>query len=314
MSESLAPPSPPSLESPARGSAMSPPTLENHMHVVASPGRTSEKEGGRHSLFDRIVVPVNGYPPNERAIPIATVLARQLGGEMEFASMLYSDAHREERTQLLHRLASRIHLPAFTTIEEGSDPAAFILDLINRERHLVVLAGGTTILGIPGSITVEAMRFAAHPFVAVGPKIGSFWHGPIERIVVLLDGSPTAESSLVTAVRWAKATGALIELVQVLDPDDVRRASIIAPDVCEGGYLETMAENLEADCSRPVSFEVLHANAHWKVRVINEYVNAHQGSIVCMASNGAHHSRSMVASTTVRMVHDATVPVLIVRS
>jgi nucleotide-binding universal stress UspA family protein len=265
-------------------------------------------------MFARIIVPVNGYPPNERAIPIATTVAGQVGGEIEFASMLYSDAHRVERTHLLHRLASRIHVPAFTTIEQGSDPAAFILDLINRARCLVVLAGGTTILGLPGSVTVEAMRFAAHPFLAVGPNVGAFWHGPIQRILVLLDGSPSAESSLPTAMAWSAATGATIELLQAIDPDDVQVANTLAPDVIEGGYLQTVAERLQSESPLPIDFEVLHAKGHGKVRVISEYVSSYQGSMVCMASNGAHHSRSMVASTTVRMIHEATVPILIVRS
>jgi nucleotide-binding universal stress UspA family protein len=284
---------------------------------AATKGISKEKGNStevKNGLFEHVVVPISGYPPNERAIPVASSIAKQFRATLEFVSMLYDEVNHVDRIHLLHLLATRVDQGAFTTIEEGTDPAAFILDLIHRTSTLVVLAGGTSILGLPGSITVDTLRFAANPFVTVGPKISPLWTGPIDRIVVLLDGSHAAEDSLPTAVSWARVTGANIELIQVIDIEDVHRARVFAPDALEVGYLESVAESLETDVLSPVSFDVLHGTSHKKLEVISNFVGHTNGTIICMASNGSHHSHSMVASTTLRVISHAAVPVLVVRS
>ncbi len=292
------------------------------MQVTTNRKTTEHQSGTEHQtgteqktgLFEHVVVPISGYPPNERAIPVAAAIAKQFHATLEFVSMLYSEVNHVDRTHLLHLLATRVDQAAFTTIEEGTDPAAFILDLMNRLSSLVVLAGGTSVLGLPGSITVDTLRFAARPFVTVGPRISPLWTGPIDRIVVLLDGSHAAEDSLPAAMRWATASGARIELLQVIDIDDVRQASVFAPDALEVGYLESVADSLESEGAARVSFDVLHGSSHRKQSVITQYVGHKNGTIVCMASNGSHHSHSMVASTTLRVISHAEVPVLVVRS
>jgi nucleotide-binding universal stress UspA family protein len=265
-------------------------------------------------MYKRIVVPINGYPPNERAIPVADALATQFGSDVELSSMVFHENYHTERSHLLHRLAIRVHSGAFTTVEAGSDPAAYVLDLINRSDALVVLSGGTTVLGIPGSMTVDVLRFASKPFVIVGPKTDSFWAGPIEHILVLLDGSPVAEASLPVAARWASQLNARIELLQVLDPKDVLEASILAPDSSEVGYLESVCDSLQTDVRLPIEYEIVHAPAHDRARAITRYLDRAPRSIICMASNGSHHSSLMVGSTTLQVIHDASVPVLLVRS
>jgi nucleotide-binding universal stress UspA family protein len=266
------------------------------------------------SLYKRIIVPINGYPPNERAIPVADALASQLGSDVELSSMVFHENYHTERSHLLHRLAVRVHSGAFTTVEAGSDPAAYVLDLINRSDALVVLSGGTTVLGIPGSMTVDVLRFASQPFVIVGPKTDSFWAGPIDHILVLLDGSAVAEASLPVAVRWATQLNARIELLLAIDPKDALEASIVAPDSRETGYLESVCDSLQADTRLRVDYEVLHASPHDRARAITGYLDRAPRSIICMASNGSHHSSSMIGGTTLHVIHNASVPVLLVRS
>jgi nucleotide-binding universal stress UspA family protein len=268
----------------------------------------------RTSLYKRIVVPINGYPPNERAIPVADALAAQFGSDVELSSMVFHENYHTERSHLLHRLAVRVHTGAITTVDAGSDPAAYVLDLINRPDALVVLSGGTTVLGIPGSMTVDVLRFASRPFVIVGPKTDSFWAGPIEHILVLLDGSAVAEASLAVAIRWASQLNARIELLQVIDPKDVLEASILAPDASEIGYLESVRDSLQTDARLPIEYEIVHAPAHDRARAITRYLDRAPRSIICMASNGSHHSSSMVGRTTLQVIHDASVPVLLTRS
>ena len=147
------------------------------------------------ALFDRIIVPVSFYPPNNRSIRVAEYLAAQFGCGIELTSMLYDRANEADRRRLLGELAAGIqHRTVRVTLDHGTDPSPFILDLINTQDSLVVLAGGTTVLGIPGSITSDVLRFASRPAVIVGPKVSTDWHGPVKNLVVPLDASHAAET------------------------------------------------------------------------------------------------------------------------
>jgi nucleotide-binding universal stress UspA family protein len=265
--------------------------------------------------YDRVIVPVNGFPPNDRAIRVAEALAEQFDCDIEFSSMVYSSEHRIERSHLLHLLTLRTkRKSAFTNIEEGGDASPYILDLIARPQSLVVLAGATSVLGMPGSITADVVRFAGQPVVIVGPQIIGSWQSAITRIVVPLDGSSAAEHALACAQRWSRLLGAKIELIQVLDPDDVTLMHRLDPEAFEGSYLETVFECFQADGVGAVSFDVLHGSRSHRVEMICDYVKREPGSLLCMATNGAHQSRSMLASTTLKVLHHSPVPVLIVRS
>ncbi len=265
--------------------------------------------------YDRVIVPVNGFPPNDRAIRVAEVLAQQFNCDIEFSSMVYNAEHRTERSHLLHLLTLRTKgKSAFTNIEDGGDASPYILDLISRPQSLVVLAGATSVLGMPGSITADVVRFAGQPVVIVGPQTSNTWQGPITRIVVPLDGSSAAEHALASAQRWSHLLGARIEVIQVLDPNDVTLMRRLDPEAFESSYLETVFKSIQANGVAEVSFDTLHGSRSHRVEVICDYVREQPGSMLCMATNGAHQSRSMLANTTLKILHHSPAPVLIVRS
>lgn len=263
---------------------------------------------------DRIIVPVNGYPPNNRAVRVAEQLAAQFGCEIELASMLYDDSHHEDRQRLLNRMARAIKdRVVHVNLHGGTDPSPYILDLIHRPGALVVLAGGTTVLGIPGSITSDVLRFAPQPTVIVGPDVDPGWRIPIRRLVVPLDGSKAAEKALEPAAAWARACHASLDLVQVIDPADLVSAAQLGADLTEGAYLEQVAEALEPSAQVRVTWDVLHAPTSQRVATICDRARD-AGTIICMATHGSRHTQSMMAATTLRVVHHASVPVLVIRS
>lgn len=265
--------------------------------------------------FDRIIVPVSFYPPNNRSIRVAEYLAAQFGCSIELTSMLYDRANEADRRRLLDELASGIqHRTVRVTLDHGTDPSPFILDLINTPDSLVVLAGGTTVLGIPGSITSDVLRFASRPAVIVGPKVSTDWHGPVRNLVVPLDASHAAETVLETASLWAAATGATLDLVQVLTPKEAAAVSELGEDVEEAAYLEQMSDSLEHTSSARITWDVLHGTALHKATVICDRAKEHPASMICMATHGSRHTHSMIASTTMRVIHHSTVPVMVVRS
>ncbi len=219
--------------------------------------------------------------------------------------MLFDPAHEAERSRVLHRMAGRLRARSrrvTTALGQGTDPSAFILDLIRGEDQIVVLAGGTTILGIPGSTTSDVLRFASAPTVLVGPQVQG-WSGPITRLLIPIDGSAPSLRALPTAVAWAAATGAVCELVQVLDPDTPRRIGALDAveglegrgDHVESAELERIAAVMEEQLGRPVMFDVLHAPASDRARAICERASEQPGTLICMATKGSRHSHSMIA-------------------
>lgn len=265
--------------------------------------------------FDRIIVPVSFYPPNNRAIRVAEYLAAQFGCAIELTSMLYDRGNEPERRRLLDELATAIeHRTVQVTLDHGTDPSPFILDLINTPDSLVVLAGGTTVLGIPGSITSDVLRFASRPAVIVGPKVTTDWHGPVKNLVIPLDASQAAETVLETASGWAGATGATLDLVQVISPKEAAAVRSLGNDVEEAAYLEQVSNSLEHTSPARITWDVLHGTALHKATVICDRAREHPASMICMATHGSRHTHSMIASTTMRVIHHSTVPVMVVRS
>ncbi len=265
--------------------------------------------------FDRIIVPISFYPPNNRAISVAEYLAAQFGCAIELTSMIYDRGNEADRRRLLDELAAGIqHRTVRVTLDHGTDPSPFILDLINTTDSLVVLAGGTTVLGIPGSITSDVLRFASRPTVIVGPKVATDWHGPVKNIVVPLDASHAAETVLETVTGWAVTTGATLDLVQVISPKEAAVVSTLDDDVEEAAYLEQMSSSLEHTSAARITWDVLHGTALHKATVICERAREHPATMICMATHGSRHTHSMIASTTMRVIHHSTVPVMVVRS
>jgi nucleotide-binding universal stress UspA family protein len=272
-----------------------------------------------------VVVPVNGYPPNDRALPVAASLADQFGASLTLASMLFDAAHRDGRARMLHRLARSLspRMAVSTALGQGTDPSAFILDLMHGQGSLVVLAGGTTILGIPGSTTSDVLRFASAPTVLVGPRVQG-WHGPVGRVVVPLDGSAPSRQALETAVRWCISTGASCELVSVADPD----VAVARPGQADGSRPHAIADaRAELEAATTIVRGELRRGGHERevhsARLLApaprraEAVCAHADdptTVICMATKGSRHSHAMIAGTTLRVVHLAPVPVLVTRS
>jgi nucleotide-binding universal stress UspA family protein len=268
-------------------------------------------------FIQHVVVPTNGFPPNERALPVADALAAQLRADVEVVSMLFDASHQPERLRLLSRLGARLkgaNRQVRTSTSTGTDPSAFVLDLIRRDNTVVVIAGGTTVLGLPGSTTSDVVRFASAPTMFVGPKV-VHWSGPVQRIVVPLDGSAAAAAAAVPiALAWARELDARIELIQVVTPQAAERLEALEEHLVDSGYLESVAHEIGNRLSTPIEFEVLHASTHDRAARIAERAAEQDGSIICMASNGSRHSHSLVASTTLRVIHLAEVPVLVCRS
>lgn len=192
-------------------------------------------------MFKRIMVPLDGSPLAEYALVPAMGLARALEAELlllrsvpivqpvfalsaalsgEFDSdlqQLSSDSRRHEAQDYLAATRRRYECPGCVVhyVTPEGDAAGAIVD-VARERgvDLVVMGmhgqGGVR-RAMFGSVTERVLHGIHCPTLVVRAP------DPIRRVVVTLDGSPLGERVLPPALTIARALGAQVTLLRVIE-------------------------------------------------------------------------------------------------
>ena len=187
-----------------------------------------------------IVVPLDGSPLAEGALPCAEAFARATGASLlliaiwegidtslvrkrDVIERIFSKEERDHH-DYLSGIAQRLEQSGIHVETEFiiGKPADEILRVVSeREPRLLVLAThGRSGLSRwrYGSVASRLVREAPVPTVAVGPHVLEEAHPrAIRRILVPLDGSPLAESALPVAEELAASFDAELVLVRVLD-------------------------------------------------------------------------------------------------
>jgi nucleotide-binding universal stress UspA family protein len=272
-----------------------------------------------------ILVPLDGSPFAERALPYATVLCRATGAQLAlvraaFASVPTTNAAAarmaaarlkvvtQEAEEYLSLLAQRIEAegraplaqvrvgaPATVVLEEA---ARLGVDLITMTTH--GRAGPGRVLF--GSVANELVHRATVPILLIPPQAKSPWmvdHSP--RVLVPLDGSGHAEIALRPAADLANAFHAEILLVRTADHGAESEAQ---------GYLDQIANSLRSE-ARMVRYLVLQGQP---APAILRAANEEHAAVIAMATHGRTGIAQLVmGSVAEAIVHSATTPILIVR-
>ena len=197
-------------------------------------------------MYTHILVPIDGSPFSERALPLAAALARVSDARVELVHVHEPRTYASGVPQPDRRLDSEIEAQVCRTMDALNQRFAAHSDLETRltclegpvaptlERHasrsgadLVVMAthgeGGLSRAWL-GSVADHMVRHSAVPILLVRPgAIGRAGLGEplFRRIVVPLDGSSLAETALDHAVMFATPGATEFVLVQVIVPERV---------------------------------------------------------------------------------------------
>jgi nucleotide-binding universal stress UspA family protein len=192
-----------------------------------------------------ILVPLDGSPSAEAALPYAVALASAMGEELclfavaerpDFGRLtgqndLADDVLRVRHEGLrlyLDEVAARPALAALTSrrqIATGNPVDEILSAAADPSISLTAMAthgrGGVTRL-LLGSVADKVMRLNTGPTLVVrsSDPPAPAHDIRIERIMVPLDGSPLAEAALAPAARYARALDAKILLVRSVQPLD----------------------------------------------------------------------------------------------
>lgn len=289
-------------------------------------------------MLRRLLVPLDGSPFAEAALPVAVTLVEKTDGELRLMSVLEpvimerpelraGDVAWSERylDGAAERIRARWSGPLSSAVFSGkaaetitSEAAAWGAELIVMSTHG---RGGLSRLWM-GSVADRVLRAAVSPVLLVRPReedVGLSEQLAVRRVVVPLDGSELAERALPYGSVLADAFGATVllirstaypshigtpylpevmEVTQELAEQDLREAR---------GYLDAWVERLRArglECSSLVVDEPGPARA---------ILAREAGDVIVMSTHGrGGFDRAVFGSVADKVVRNAEMPVLVV--
>ncbi len=236
-------------------------------------------------MFRHIVVPLDGSPRAEEALPVAARLARASGGQLTLlrvvppaieldmhtmplakSAKLALEKEIARANNYLAEIASSEKLAGINIRTEAlSGSAAKIILLFASLQHVdLIVMCSRGITGLKrwalGSVAEKVARHSSTPVLVlheVGPKLTTAHETPTHpmRLLVPLDGSALAEAALAPAVQLCAALavparGAL-HLCQVLRPlpgqeEDEQIARMTEQAIADAkAYLQTITQRLQ---------------------------------------------------------------------
>jgi nucleotide-binding universal stress UspA family protein len=219
-----------------------------------------------------ILVPLDGTPFAEQALPLARLIASLAGGslvlahvverpmptaEVELAipdDLVVAAELRRSAGAYLDDVAARLErdagdgagrVPVRVVVLDG-EPARAVHDAaVAHGAALVVMAshdrsalgrlfGGSTAEHVAREPGTPVLLLRRHEGDA-DPDAGAAWRepAPFRRLLVPLDGSPEAEAVLPPALTLARLMGAAVTLVTVHDPREARVATLLPTAVLD---------------------------------------------------------------------------------
>jgi nucleotide-binding universal stress UspA family protein len=186
-------------------------------------------------LFKRLLVPLDGSPLAEQALPFARAMARIVDGDLilvratnvKGAYLDLAEAQVRAATEAEHYLkevADRYGTchPVEYSVPYG-DPAAAVAGVAQtRAADLIVMTThgrGELARMVLGSVADAVVRETRVPLLLIraGLEIDA-WEQGLHRILVPLDGSALAEAALPRVAELARLTNARLTLLQVIGP------------------------------------------------------------------------------------------------
>jgi len=226
-------------------------------------------------MYRTLLVPLDGSPFAEHALPAALAIARRARSRLHLVSVItplaeayveglsFSTAELEaqlearQRTYLegvARRLRDRADVPVTFAAPQGEVAGVLCQLLAQGEGDLVVMAThGRSPLGRfwLGSVADEMIRHTTAPLLLVRPgeDLPNLDHEPdLGKVVLPLDGSPLAEQILEPAVTLAcLMPGASLTLVRAIHPVLPVVYTADAPDAArEAHHLTEQVEAMQA--------------------------------------------------------------------
>lgn len=166
-----------------------------------------------------VLVPLDGSSFSERALPVATRLARRLGAEIHLLSAVEDEADAAERKEQLAAFGMPC-LGVHRSVVVSLDPAGAIHEELRRlgPRAVACMAshGRGRSAGLVGSVATEVVARGGDPLVLVGPLPPQYPKG--HGVIVAVDETPASAALLPVGAAWARLLGEALTVATVAEP------------------------------------------------------------------------------------------------
>ncbi len=276
-------------------------------------------------MLKNLLVPLDGSPLAESALPFARALASRTGAALtllraaQYNSLLSdmaTDQYRaiESAEDYLTTVSDDLRASGFTVgggVSFGGSAAEWIAEeAAARSADMVVMATHARIgtgRWLHGSVAEEVVHKSSVPTMLVGAadaaSIAPRFAATEPVLVVPLDGSALAETALPLALGLAKAISARLVLVGVLPAHSTDGQPV-------SGCLEGTAERIQG---QGFTIEVVERAGDPATEIAAAAVD-HGAAAVIMATHGRSGlARTILGSVAGGVVHENAVPVVLVR-
>lgn len=276
--------------------------------------RRADRELGPQQVRT-IVVPLDGSPFSERAMPIAGWLAGRLGAAVRVVGIAAPGSDEAAAGGYLAGVVGARHVDG-STLLVSDDPADALAGLLAEgENVLGCMAshGRDRSAALLGSVTRAVLSQVQAPLVLVGPDASL---GPPGAPVVLaVEGQPDDVDLAFVAAGWAGRLGTRLVLVTVIEPAPepmLAGARFRARGPAEpGAHLARLAAGLTG-APVPVRTDIIEDPISVRDG-LTPWLRATRPALTVVGFRRDHRVRHLLAGDhTSQVVHDAPSPVLVV--
>jgi nucleotide-binding universal stress UspA family protein len=180
------------------------------------------------TLPKTIVVPLDRSELSQRAVTVATPLAKKLGAGLLLVTVPWDQDVVSAQAYLDAIAGLAVDVPAETVVVHDR-PAPEAIELIASQAPDRIVCMSTHGRGrfrwaVTGSVAEEVIGGSKRPLLLVGPHAVGAWSDPPGQVVFCADGSPAANALVDAACDWADALGAELTIAHVAHPLDVEGA------------------------------------------------------------------------------------------
>jgi nucleotide-binding universal stress UspA family protein len=263
----------------------------------------------------KILVPLDGSPFAERALPVAVWLAERLDADVHLFSAVPTVEELVARDEQL----AEYQIPGRCVEREvvvDLDPAGAIHEALRRLGDAVACMashGRGRSAALIGSVATEVVARGRDPLIVVGPLIDERFPG--SNVLACVDETPGSAVLLPIAQRWAGLLREPLVVVTVAEPvppaissGPVRR--LFGPDGDVDAYLEALVRPIRregADVKTLALYDPISP-----AEGLRTYLREHPATLVVIGSRARRGLARMVfGSTSATIVHGSASPVLV---
>jgi nucleotide-binding universal stress UspA family protein len=264
-----------------------------------------------------VVVPLDGSPFAERALPVAAWVAAGVGADVHVVEVVPCDAEAESEGAIRYLdSVARSHRAAAWDVVESEDVGSVLADAVEgspgRLACLATHGRGRSLL--LGSVAVSLLERSTRPAVLVGP-VAREVTAVDAPIVVAVDGTVGDDALVPVALGWAARLGRRLDVVTVAEPARPGYPGAARTQRARGPaeperYLDSIAARAEG-AGVAVGSHVIHDPASVRHGLI-PFLNRTAALVVLGSRHRPGLGQLVLGGHAVHIVHDAAIPAVVV--